>query len=37
MEDMRYAHNISVRKPEGKNHFGNLEINGIILKWILKT
>jgi hypothetical protein len=27
--------NISIRKPEGKDYFGKLDINGrIILKWV---
>jgi len=32
-----YAHKILVEKPEGKNHLGNLRLDGrITLKWVLR-
>jgi hypothetical protein len=37
MEEMRNAHNILVKKPEGKNHLEDLLIDvKVILKWIFK-
>jgi hypothetical protein len=37
MGDMRNAYKILVGKPEGKNHSGDLGVDGkIILEWILR-
>jgi hypothetical protein len=35
---MRNAYTILLRRPEGKNHVGNLSVDRrIILKWIMKV
>jgi hypothetical protein len=31
-----YAYNILIRKPEGREHLRDLDIDGRILRWILK-
>ena len=37
MEDGRGVHKILVGKPEGKNHWGDQDVDGrIILRWILR-
>jgi hypothetical protein len=37
MGDRRGAYRVSVGRPDGKNHYANLAIDGrIILKWIFK-
>ena len=37
MEEGRGVHKVSVGKPEGKNHWGDQDVDGkIILKWIFR-
>ena len=37
MEEGRGVHKVLVGKPEGKNHWGDQDVDGrIILRWILK-
>ena len=37
MEEGRVVHKVLVGKPEGKNHWGELDVDGrIILRWILR-
>jgi hypothetical protein len=37
MEETRNANKILIRKPEGRDHFGDLGIHGrIILKWMVE-
>ena len=37
MEDGRGVHKVLVGKPEGKNHWGDQDVDGrIILRWIFR-